>query len=133
MQIKGCCPLDCQDSCAWVAHVEEGVVTRVEGAKDHPVTRGTLCAKVKDYEARLTAPGRVLHPLRRTGPKGSGHFERISWDEALTEIADRFRAIIAEHGGSALLPYSYLGSMGTVQRFAPMRVFHALGSKPRGG
>ena len=61
MQVKGCCPLDCQDSCAWVAHVEDGQVTRVEGAKDHPVTRGVLCAKVKDYEgaahrARPPAP-----------------------------------------------------------------------------
>ena len=128
MQVKGCCPLDCQDSCAWVAHVEDGKVTRVEGAKDHPITRGVLCAKVRDYEARLTAPDRLLHPLRRSGAKGSGQFTRIGWDEALGEIATRFKAIVAEHGGSALLPYSYLGSMGTVQRFAPMRIFHALGS-----
>lgn len=106
MLVKGCCSHDCQDSCAWVAQVEDGKVVRVEGAKDHPVTRGTLCAKVKDYEARLTAADRVLHPLRRTGPKGSGHFERISWDMALSEIAGRFKAIIAEHGGSALLPYN---------------------------
>ena len=72
MQVKGCCPLDCQDSCAWVAQVEDGKVIRVEGAKDHPVTRGVLCAKVKDYEQRLTATGRLLHPMRRSGPKGSG-------------------------------------------------------------
>jgi anaerobic selenocysteine-containing dehydrogenase len=74
MQVKGCCPLDCQDSCAWVAHVEDGKVTGVEGAKDHLVTRGVLCAKVKDYEQRLTAPGRLLYPQRRSGPKGSGQF-----------------------------------------------------------
>ena len=104
MQVKGCCPLDCQDSCAWVAHVEDGKVTRVEGAKDHPITRGVLCAKVRDYEARLTAPDRLLHPLRRSGAKGSGQFTRIGWDEALGEIATRFKAIVAEHGGSALLP-----------------------------
>jgi len=134
MQVKGCCPLDCQDSCAWIAHVEDGRVTRVEGVKDHPITRGVLCAKVRDYEARLTAPGRLLHPLRRAGPKGSGQFARITWDEALGEIAQRFRTIIAEHGGAALLPFNYMGSMGVVQRHAPMRIFHALGSSlTRGG
>jgi anaerobic selenocysteine-containing dehydrogenase len=134
MDVKGCCPLDCQDSCAWVARVEDGRVVRVEGAKDHPITRGVLCAKVRDYEARLTAPDRLLHPLRRTGPKGSGQFTRITWDEALAEIASRFRAIIAEYGGEALLPFCYLGSMGAVQRFAPMRIFNALGSsRTQGG
>jgi anaerobic selenocysteine-containing dehydrogenase len=133
MQVKGCCPLDCQDSCAWVASVEEGQVTRVEGAKDHPVTRGVLCAKVKDYEGRLTAPGRLLQPLRRTGPKGSGQFTAVSWDEALDEIASRFRAIIAEHGAEALMPYSYLGSQGVVQRLALNRVFHALGASRQTG
>ena len=133
MQVKGCCPLDCQDSCAWVAHVEDGKVIRVEGAKDHPVTRGVLCAKVKDYEQRLTAEGRLLHPLRRAGPKGAGQFERISWDEALGTIATRFKAIIAEHGAEALMPFQYLGTMGMVQRFALMRIFHALGASNAGG
>lgn len=128
MLVKGCCPLDCQDSCAWVAHVDEGRVLRVEGAKDHPITRGVLCAKVRDYETRLTAPGRLLHPLRRRGPKGSGDFVRIGWDEALDEIAARFGAAIRDYGGSSILPFHYLGSMGAVQRFAPMRIFHALGS-----
>lgn len=133
MDVKGCCPLDCQDSCAWVAKVEDGRVTGVEGAKDHPVTRGVLCAKVKDFEARLTAPGRLLRPLRRSGPKGSGQFTAISWDEALGEIASRFRSIIAEHGAEALLPFSYLGSQGVVQRHALDRVFHALGASRQTG
>ncbi len=128
MQVKGCCPLDCQDSCAWTAHVEDGRVTRVEGAKDHPITRGVLCAKVRDYEERLTAPGRLLHPLRRVGPKGSGAFERISWEEALRTIAARFKAIIGEHGAEALMPFYYLGSMGVVQRLALLRIFNALGA-----
>ncbi len=133
MQVKGCCPLDCQDSCAWVAHVEDGKVIRVEGAKDHPITRGVLCAKVKDYEARLTAPGRVLHPLKRSGPKGSGQFTPITWDEALTEIATRFKAIIAEHGAEALAPFYYLGTQGAVQRLALLRIFHALGASLQTG
>ena len=137
MQVKGCCPLDCQDSCSWVAHVAMGAdgdrVVRVEGAKDHPITRGVLCAKVRDYETRVTAAERLLRPLRRVGAKGSGAFEPISWDEALDTIAARFKAIIAEHGAEALLPFQYLGSMGVVQRFALLRIFHALGASLQGG
>ena len=77
IEVKGCCPLDCQDGCSWVAHVEDGAVTKVLGAKDHPFTRGVLCAKVHDYQARTYAPNRLLHPLRRAGAKGSGAFERV--------------------------------------------------------
>ncbi|WP_159791284.1 molybdopterin-containing oxidoreductase family protein [Croceibacterium salegens] len=126
--IKGCCPLDCQDTCSWVAKVEDGRVTSVRGAKEHPITRGVLCAKVNDYEARTYAADRLLYPLRRTGPKGSGRFERISWDEAIGVIADRFGEVHHEYGGEALLPHRYLGSMGIVQRRALMRIFHALNS-----
>ena len=82
-EVNGVRPLDCQDSCSWTVEVEDGRVMRVEGAKAHPITRGVLCAKVRDYEQRLTAPDRVLHPLRRVGPKGEAQFARISWDEAL--------------------------------------------------
>ena len=127
-EVKGCCPLDCQDTCAWVAHVEDDRVVRVEGARDHPFTRGMLCAKVNDYQARTYAPDRLLHPLRRTGPKGSGEFEPISWDVALDTIAARFKGIIADHGAEALMPLFYLGSMGVVQRQALMRLFHGLGA-----
>ncbi|MBL6081402.1 molybdopterin-dependent oxidoreductase [Belnapia sp. T18] len=127
-QVKGCCPLDCQDTCAWVAEVDDGRVTAVRGAKAHPFTRGVLCAKVNDYQARTYAPDRLLHPLRRSGPKGSGLFERVSWDEALDLIAGRFGQIATRRGPEALLPHRYLGSMGVVQRRAPMRLFHALGA-----
>lgn len=127
-RVKGCCPLDCQDTCAWVAHVADGRVVRVEGAQDHPFTRGVLCAKVNDYEQRTYAEDRLLHPLRRCGPKGSASFERISWDAALDEIAHRFSTISARFGPEALLPINYLGSMGVVQRRALMRLFHALGT-----
>jgi anaerobic selenocysteine-containing dehydrogenase len=126
--IKGCCPLDCQDTCSWVAHVEDERVVRLEGAREHPFTRGTLCAKVNDYFERTYAPDRLLYPLRRTGPKGSGVFERITWDQALSEIAERFAAVIDEHGSASLLPVNYLGSMGVVQRRALLRLFHALGA-----
>ncbi len=126
--IKGCCPLDCQDTCCWVAHVEDGRVVKVAGAKEHPFTRGVLCAKVKDYEQRTYAPDRLLYPLRRCGPKGSGTFERITWDQAIDSIADEFHAITAEHGAEALMPLYYLGSLGVVQHDALRRLFHAMGA-----
>lgn len=126
--VKGCCPLDCQDTCSWVAHVEDNRVVRVEGAREHPFTRGALCAKVNDYQTRTYAPDRLLHPLRRIGPKGAGSFERISWNDALDAIAERFTAIARDHGAEALLPVNYLGSIGVVQRRALLRIFHALGA-----
>jgi anaerobic selenocysteine-containing dehydrogenase len=131
--VKGCCPLDCQDTCAWVAEVEDGRVTSVRGAKDHPFTRGVLCAKVNDYPARTYAPDRLLYPLKRTGPKGAGQFERVAWDTALDLIAGRFTTIAAEYGAEALLPHRYMGSMGVVQMRALMRPFHALGASRQTG
>jgi anaerobic selenocysteine-containing dehydrogenase len=128
LRVRGCCPLDCQDGCAWVAHVEDGRAVRIEGARDHPFTRGALCAKVNDYPARTYAPDRLLHPLRRVGAKGEGRFERVGWDEALDTIAARFAAIRESAGPEALLPHHYAGSMGVVQRRALVRLFHALGA-----
>jgi anaerobic selenocysteine-containing dehydrogenase len=131
--IKGCCPLDCQDTCAWIAEVEGDRVIGVRGAKDHPFTRGVLCAKVNDYQARTYASDRLLHPLRRVGPKGGGQFERISWNMAIDIIAERFAAIADECGAEALLPHRYMGSMGVVQMRALMRLFHALGASRQSG
>ena len=110
----GGCPHDCPDTCSMVFEVEDGKLTGVRGNKDHPMTRGSLCVKLKDYEKRHYHPDRLLYPLRRTGPKGSKEFERISWDEALDEIISRWKAIIDEHGAEAILPYSYLGNQGLV-------------------
>jgi anaerobic selenocysteine-containing dehydrogenase len=126
--VKGCCPLDCPDTCSWVAHIQDGRVERVDGAKDHPYTRGGLCAKVRTYQDRTYSPDRLLHPLKRTGPKGSGQFERISWPEALTTISERFKDSVDNDGAEALMPMFYLGSMGVVQRLALMRLFNALGA-----
>ena len=126
--VKGCCPLDCQDTCAWVATVEDGRVIKVQGSREHPFTRGSLCAKVNDYQERTYSTDRLLHPLKRSGPKGEGKFERISWEEAITDIATRFSEIIEKYGPEALLPHNYMGSMGVVQRRALMRLFHELGA-----
>ena len=131
--VKGCCPLDCPDTCAWIAHVENGKVVRVTGDKEHPFTRGVLCAKVNDYPARTYSPDRLLHPLRRTGAKGEGKFERISWEEAIDTIAARFDSIITEHGAEALMPVTYYGSMGAMQKHAPMRLLNALGTSDMHG
>ncbi len=133
LEVRGACPLDCQDTCCWVARVEDGRVVKVAGVKEHPFTRGTLCAKVKDYEARTYSPDRLLHPLVRVGSKGVGEFEQISWDEAIDVIAERFGAIIDTDGPEALMPLFFLGSLGAVQHDALRRLFHHLGaSRPTG-
>ena len=108
----GSCPHDCPDTCSMIYQVEDGVLIGVRSNKEHPVTRGGLCVKVKDYEKRHNHPDRVLYPLRRSGPKGSKQFERISWDKALDEIASRWRTIIDEYGPQAIIPNSYLGHQG---------------------
>lgn len=110
----GGCPHDCPDTCSMVFEVENGKLTAVRGNREHPMTRGGLCVKLKDYEKRHYHPDRLLHPMRRTGPKGSGQFEQISWDEALDEITTRWKAIIDEYGPQAIIPYSYLGHQGLV-------------------
>jgi len=81
------CAHDCPDTCATLVEVQDGRATRFYADPDHPVTRGWLCAKVRPYLDRVYHPDRVLYPLRRSGPKGSGRFERITWDEAIKGIA----------------------------------------------
>ncbi len=108
--------------------VEEGRVTKVAGDPAHPPTHGALCTKVARYPERIYHPDRLLHPMRRVGKKGEGKFERISWDEALDEIASRLQAVAAK-GGERILPYNYAGTMGLVQGDSmSARVFHKLGA-----
>ncbi|MEE9336847.1 MAG: molybdopterin-dependent oxidoreductase [Methylococcaceae bacterium] len=110
----GGCPHDCPDTCSMVYEVEDGKLISVKGNPDHPMTRGGLCVKLNDYEKRHYHPDRLLYPLKRTGPKGSKQFERITWDEALDEITTKWKAIIEEHGSHAIMPNSYLGNQGLV-------------------
>ncbi|HDY86086.1 MAG TPA: molybdopterin oxidoreductase family protein [Methylophaga sp.] len=110
----GGCPHDCPDTCSMVYEVEDGKLISVKGNADHPMTRGGLCVKLKDYEKRHYHPDRLLYPLRRTGPKGSKQFERITWDEALDEITTKWQAIIEQYGPHAIMPNSYLGNQGLV-------------------
>ena len=126
--VRGACPHDCPDTCALRVTVDGGRVVRVQGDPDHPPTHGALCNKVSRYAERTHSPDRVLHPLKRTGPKGSGRFERIGWDEALDTVATRLRAI-AERDPQAIVPYSYAGTMGLVQgEGMAARVFNKLGA-----
>src|SRR6266516_308690 len=122
------CPHDCPSCCSLEVDVVDGRIADVTGTPGHPFTQGVICGKVREYAERVHSPLRVLTPLRRVGAKGEGRFERNSWDDAVAEIARRWRGIIAEHGGEAILPFSYAGSMGQVQFYAGHPLFHALGA-----
>lgn len=126
--ILGACPHDCPDTCSLTTTVIDGVATKVQGNPDHPMTGGVLCAKVSKYTQRTYHADRVLQPLKRSGPKGSGQFTPVSWDEALRDIAQRLHTI-AQRQPEAILPYSYAGTMGQVQgESMDRRFFHQLGA-----
>lgn len=115
--IRSVCPHDCPSVCALdVDILPDGKVGRVRGAKDDPYTAGVICEKVARYAERIHHPERLLHPMRRIGPKGAGQWQRISWDEALDEIARRFLDVEATHGPESVWPYFYAGTMGHVHR-----------------
>ena len=127
--VRGACPHDCPDTCATLIEVRDGRAVRFAADPAHPVTRGWLCAKVRPYLDRVYAPGRLLYPMRRVGPKGSGELERISWDEAIGEIAARWQHILAEYGGAAILPYSFSGTLGLLQlRICNERLWNRMGA-----
>jgi len=151
--VRAACPHDCPDACGVLITVEDGRATKIQGDPEHPVTRGFLCAKVAKYLDRVYSPDRVMYPMRRVGPKGpfaggsaratqggqrgaavstqitSSVWRRISWGEALDEITSRFRAISAEFGSEAILPYSYGGTLGALNGGSmDRRFFHRLGA-----
>lgn len=127
---RAVCPFDCPDTCSMLVTIEDDRVTHVAGDPDHPFTDGFLCHKVSRFPERVNHPDRLMFPMRRTGPKGSGEFERISWDAALAEVAERFQAIAdGPHGAQAILPYSYCGTLGKIQSEGlDRRFFHRLGA-----
>ncbi|WP_263367295.1 molybdopterin-containing oxidoreductase family protein [Edaphobacter bradus] len=138
--VHAVCSHDCPDSCGVLVTVDEltGRAVKVQGDPSHPVTRGFLCGKVAKYLDRVYSPDRLLYPMRRKkgvakGPLEKGReaeaFERISWDEALDEIAARLTSIAAEHGPESILPYSYAGTIGQLG-YGSMdrRFFHRLGA-----
>jgi anaerobic selenocysteine-containing dehydrogenase len=126
--VRAACPHDCPDTCALLVTVENGVATEVRGDPEHPTTAGVLCTKVSRYVERTYHAERLLYPMRRVGRKGEGKFERISWDEALDEIAGRLKEIAARDP-QAILPYSYAGTMGLVQGDSmSLRFFNKIGA-----
>ena len=148
--VHAACPHDCPDACGVLITIEDGRATKIQGDPGHPVTRGFLCAKVAKYLDRVYSPERVLYPMKRIAAKGPREqrsfappgqpgaavptcadqiWKRISWDEALDEIASRFRTIATGYGSEAILPYSYGGTLGTLNSASmDRRFFHRLGA-----
>ncbi len=125
---RSVCPYDCPDSCGLLVDVIDGHAISVKGDPEHPFTRGSLCAKMNHYEKTVHSPRRVTTPLLRSGEKGDGKFRPISWPEAITCIGKNWRQIIKESGPEAILPYSYAGTMGIIQRNAGHPFFHRMGA-----
>ncbi|HZV81146.1 MAG TPA: molybdopterin-dependent oxidoreductase, partial [Geobacteraceae bacterium] len=125
---RSVCPYDCPDTCSLLIEVAGDTAVKVSGDPDHPFTRGMLCSKMNRYELTVHSPRRLQTPLLRSGPKGSGTFTPVTWNEAIELIAARWRQIIAEHGSESILPYSYAGTMGLVQRNSGHPFFHRLGA-----
>jgi anaerobic selenocysteine-containing dehydrogenase len=130
--VIGACPLDCPDACSWVVTVDDaGTAVKLRGNPDHPHTRGGLCVKVNPFLEFSRDPSRLLHPMRRVGPKGSGKFERITWDEALQTMATRFQDILDTDGGNAIWPFDGTGTVGYLQGVgATHRFWNAIGAAP---
>jgi anaerobic selenocysteine-containing dehydrogenase len=128
VQVRGACPHDCPDTCALITDTQDGIAIKVHGNPAHSHTHGALCAKVSKYTERTYHPERILHPLKRVGPKGSGQFVQVGWDTALDDIAARLKAIAARDP-QAIQPYSYAGTMGLVQAEGmAARFWHKLGA-----
>jgi anaerobic selenocysteine-containing dehydrogenase len=127
--LPSACPLDCPDACSLEVRVQDGRVVKVDGSHRNPVTQGYICAKVRRMPELLYGEGRLLHPAVRTGPKGEGRFERISWDEALDLAAARMREARDRWGGESILPFCYGGSNGWLtQDTTDARLFYRLGA-----
>lgn len=126
--VRSVCPYDCPDTCGLLVEVEDGRAVSVCGDPDHPLTRGLLCPKMNHYERTVHSPRRLTTPLIRMGPKGEGRFEPLSWDAAIGQICSRWKELIAAQGGECVLPYSFAGTMGLVQRNSGHPFFHKLGA-----
>ncbi len=123
------CTMDCPDTCSLAVTVTDGRIQKIQGTHAHPTTDGFICDKIAKFDRRVYHEERLLYPLRRSGPKGAGQFTRISWDEAIAEITGRFKAIIKQWGGEAILPYHYGGTNGLLgDGFLDDYYFAALGT-----
>src|SRR6266852_5527902 len=140
--VETACPLDCPDACSLAVTVQHGKVIKIDGSNRNPATGGFICAKVRKFGERVYGPDRLFHPAVRLGCKGEGRFKRVSWDEALSRIVDRFEAAKAEAGGASILPFSYGGSNGLLtqdnldaqlwRRFGTSRLARTVCAAPTG-
>lgn len=126
--VRSVCPIDCPDACGLILGIDNDIVHTCQGDPEHPFTRGFICGKMRRYPERLNSSHRLKYPLRRAGAKGTNAFERITWDEAIETIRVRWQEIINKYGAEAILPYSYAGTMGLVQRNSGHAFFHRLGA-----
>jgi anaerobic selenocysteine-containing dehydrogenase len=140
--VESACPLDCPDACSLNVTVQHGKIVEIDGSEKNPVTDGFICAKVRKFGERVYGPDRILHPGVRKGPKGRGQFTRITWDEAMQLVADRFTKAKAEFGAASILPFSYGGSNGLLtqdnldatlwRRFGTSRLARTVCAAPTG-
>ncbi|MFN3193570.1 MAG: molybdopterin-dependent oxidoreductase [Aureliella sp.] len=126
--LRSVCPLDCPDTCAVEITVKDGVMVKLGGVSEHPITQGFACVKMAKYPLRQHHPDRLLYPQRRVGAKGEGRFERITWDEALDTISRELQSRVAQFGEQSVLPFSYAGTMGLIECEHPHAFFRALGA-----
>ncbi|PUA39025.1 oxidoreductase [Paenibacillus elgii] len=127
--VRGVCSLDCPDQCGLLLHKEAGRIVKVEGDPAHPITQGAICNKVRHMAERLYDPARLRYPMKRTGKKGDGAFERISWEEAIETIVSKWKMLIATEGAESILPYSFYGNMGRIgAEGMDRRFFHRMGA-----
>ena len=128
--VKTTCPRDCYDACGIAVYKEDGVITKVLGDPDHAISRGKLCGKcaIAYNGAWRDAALRLASPLRRVGAKGTGTFVEFSWDEALTEIAKRFRSLIDAGEARTILHTHYTGTVGLIGGSFPLRLFNRMGA-----
>jgi anaerobic selenocysteine-containing dehydrogenase len=130
LERAGVCTLDCPDTCSLTVTVDEGRIVRVRGSHAVPYTKGVICNKVARYSPEFVhGEGRLLWPLRRIGPRGSGRFERIGWGEALAEVHERVTQVIDQFGPAAVMPLNYSGPHGLLSVDSmSLRFFHRLGA-----
>ena len=126
LEVLGTCHHDCPDSCGWIATSVDGVLTSVKGNPAHPYSKGELCPKVNKFVGRVNHEDRLLKPLIRTGPKGSGEFREATWDEALEQIVAEFTRVRDTHGGEAILPWWSAGTQGLIQNAGTSNALFAL-------
>ncbi|MDV6379225.1 molybdopterin-dependent oxidoreductase [Sporosarcina sp. GW1-11] len=127
--VPSVCSLDCPDQCGLLIHKQDGKVVKIEGDPEHPVTKGSICNKVRHMSERIYDPHRITTPLKRVGQKGDGKFVPISWTEAIETITDHWKTLISEVGPESILPYSFYGNMGKLSsKGMDRRFFNRLGS-----